>query len=115
MSEILTRDELIVAVNRLMISAMEDIDVGRNEAGDATLALVLQIEDHDRSLRAENERLREAIKEWAPALREACIRVLPEEAEPWTWLALLGEARDAADALDRALAAPPEEKEVPRG
>jgi chromosome segregation ATPase len=64
---------------------------------------------------AENERLREAIKEWAPALREACIRVLPEEAEPWTWLALLGEARDAADALDRALAAPPEEKEVPRG
>ena len=68
--------------------------------------------DSEPPLRAENERLREAIKEWAPALRKACVRVLPKEAQPWMWLALLGEARDAADALDAALAAPEEKSNV---
>ena len=61
MSEIRDRDEFVLTVNRLMICAMEDIDCGRDEAGPTTLDLVQRIEDHDAALRAENERLREAL------------------------------------------------------
>ena len=99
MSEILTPNDFDVSI----LSWVED--GAMRQAG----------KRHDAALRAENARLREAIKEWVPALRKACVRVLPDEAQPWTWLALLGEARNAADALDEALAAEREEKEENRG
>lgn len=52
MSDAMSRDDLVVAVNRLMICAMEDIDCGRDEAGPTTLDLVERIEAHDAALRA---------------------------------------------------------------
>lgn len=46
------REDFKVIVNRLMIGAMEDIDLGRNEASAATLDLVDRIELHDKAQRA---------------------------------------------------------------
>lgn len=65
MSEILTHDQHVALVNDLMISAMEDIDLGRNEAGVATLARQSLLVAQFAALRAENERLREALEEIA--------------------------------------------------
>ena len=75
MSDAMSRDDLVIAVNRLMICAMEDIDCGRDEAGPTTLDLVERIEAHDAALRAEVERLEEKVRR----IESAC--GLPDPAE----------------------------------
>ncbi len=47
-----SREDFKVIVNRLMICAMEDIDVGRKDASQTTRDLVDRIELHDKAQRA---------------------------------------------------------------
>lgn len=75
MSDIRDRDEFRETVNRLMISAMEDIDVGRNEAGDATLALVDLLELHDLAQRALIASQTARLEQLEAAVVAACIRI----------------------------------------
>ncbi len=118
MSDAMSRDDLVIAVNRLMICAMEDIDCGRDEAGPTTLDLVERIERHDAALRAENKRLAEALREI-----DARTGHFGEAPPPPEWMPMLSllawvgrTARAAlAEYRDAKAAAPEGEKEGERG